>query len=144
MAIDPGCFLNVDLDIYSKVDLQPLVDALGNDVSILFVGRVRRTYEAHLELRYSHKKTPSKIIQSLCKLIEMLPSDARQLWDEARLRTFDIGIDAPSRNGYFRSAISPEAVIAAAKIGAQIAITVYGPMKVPETSKGKRTAQVAK
>jgi|HubBroStandDraft_1064217.scaffolds.fasta_scaffold373939_2 hypothetical protein len=37
-------FLNVDLDIYSRFDLQPLVKALGKKVIILYVGRERRKY----------------------------------------------------------------------------------------------------
>jgi hypothetical protein len=42
-------FLNVDLDIYSTRDLQPLVTALGTTIIVLHVGRFKRTYGAHLE-----------------------------------------------------------------------------------------------
>jgi hypothetical protein len=41
-------FLNVDPDVYSEADLQPLVAALGNKVMVLYVGRIRQT---HCEIR---------------------------------------------------------------------------------------------
>jgi hypothetical protein len=41
-------FLNVDLDIYSTRDIQPLVTALGTKVLVLRIGRTKRTYGAHL------------------------------------------------------------------------------------------------
>ena len=43
-------FLNVDLDIYSARALQRLVTALGKTVIVLHIGRIRRTYGAHLEV----------------------------------------------------------------------------------------------
>jgi len=43
-------FLNVDLDIFSRCDLQPLVTALGRKVFVLWTGRIGRTRCAHLEL----------------------------------------------------------------------------------------------
>lgn len=42
-------FLNVDPDLFSRSDLQPLVTALGQKVFVLHVGRDRQTYSAHLE-----------------------------------------------------------------------------------------------
>ena len=44
-------FLSVDLDIYSRSDLQPLLDALGRKVIVLHAGPVegKRSYEAHVE-----------------------------------------------------------------------------------------------
>jgi hypothetical protein len=35
-------FLNVDLDIYSKADLQPLVSALAKKIMVLYVGRASK------------------------------------------------------------------------------------------------------
>src|SRR5215831_5304504 len=42
-------FLNVDLDIYSTRDLQPIVNTLGEAVIVLHLGRIKRTHNAHLE-----------------------------------------------------------------------------------------------
>ena len=43
-------FLNVDLDVYSRSDLQPLVKGFGKKVIALYVGREKRMYSVHLEL----------------------------------------------------------------------------------------------
>lgn len=137
--LDDSLFLNVDLDIYSKTDLQPLVDALDSSVIEMWVGRVRRTYEAHLEVGWEPRKTPSSIILRFCKLIRALPVRERRIWNAAKTKSFDIGIEAPKRHRHFWSSVTPEAVRAAAEVGAQIAITIYGPMKVAKTKK-KRAA----
>ncbi|MFZ0746983.1 MAG: hypothetical protein WAM85_21445 [Terracidiphilus sp.] len=129
-VLDTTRFANVDLDIYSKSDLQPLVDSFGEDVINLWTGRVKRTYETHLELgRWRRNQTPTSIILGFCKLVEALPPAKRKIWDAAKSRSFDIGIEAPGRGSYYWSAVSSGAVRAAAEAGAQIAITVYGPMK---------------
>jgi hypothetical protein len=126
--------MNVDLDIHSKWDLQPLVTALGEKIREMYVGRVRRTYEAHLELAWRRSQTPTSIILGFCKLIEALPRSERKLWDSAKTRSFDIGIDAPAEGRFHWSAVGQDAVRAAADVGAQIAITVYGPMKIVKRS----------
>ncbi len=136
--LDDSLFLNVDLDIYSKTDLQPLVDALGASLIEMWVGRVRRTYEAHLEVSWEKRKTPSSIILRFCKLIRALPPKERKLWNAAKTKSFDIGTEAPKRNNHYWSAVSPEAVHAAAEVGAQIAITIYGPMKPSKHTKKRR------
>lgn len=128
-TLDETLFRNVDLDIYSQSDLQPLVTALGDHVIDLYVGRVRRTYEAHLELNYRRGQTANSVILGFCKLINRLPPMERTLWNRAKIRSFDIGIDVPKRDRHFWIAVSPEAVQAAAETGAQIAITVYGPLR---------------
>ena len=76
--LDDSLFANVDLDIYSKTDLRPLVDALGDSVIEMWVGRVRRTYEAHLEVSWEPRKTPSSIILRFCRLINALPPTKRR------------------------------------------------------------------
>jgi len=61
--------LNVDLDIYSRSDFQPLVTAFGKKVFVLHAGRYKRTYKAVLELNSSRiaKSADSKIV-AFCKL----------------------------------------------------------------------------
>ncbi|MGA3372721.1 MAG: hypothetical protein ABSC48_13275 [Terracidiphilus sp.] len=134
-VLDKTRFLNVDLDVRSKSDLQPLADAMGKKVIVLHVGRFKRTYEAHLELSGSplpqvrHPKSPEMLILGFCRLVQELPPGARELWDSAKTRTFDIGIEAPGPSNCYWSAISPKALRAASEINAHIAVTVYGPMK---------------
>lgn len=119
-------FLNVDLDIYSKSDLQPLVDAFGGKVSVLYVGRFRRSYKAVLEVNRTTQDADATI-RAICALILALPRPARRLWNEAKMRDFSIGIqpmkDPPSRD----FALSAETVKQAASVGARIVITIYAP-----------------
>jgi hypothetical protein len=135
--LDESVFANVDLDIYSTKDLRPLVDAFGNKVIEMWVGKVRRNYEAHLEIGWSRKQTPTSIILEFCKLVGSLKPSKRKVWDAAKTRSFDIGIHAPTRNHHYWSYVSAEAVRAAADIGAQIAFTIYGPL-IPARSRTKR------
>jgi hypothetical protein len=142
--LDKTLFLNVDLDIVSKSDLQPLVDAMGKDVFVLYVGRVRRHYEAHLEWNGSHmppnsyQSSPESLILKFCKLVQRLNPDVRALWDSAKTRSFDAGISAPKRGNYYWTAIGSEAIRTAAEVGAQVGITVYGPMKTIGKAKAQR------
>jgi hypothetical protein len=140
-VLDKTKFLNVDLDISSKADLQPLVSAMGRKVSLSFVGRVKRGFQAHMDLAIGNPKSPETAIVQYCKLIQRLPPEARELWDAAKTRTFDIGIEAPRPNNYFWSAISAKAIRATSEVNAQIAVTVYGPMKkVKASSKARKVA----
>lgn len=131
--LDETVFANVDLDIYSSTNLQPLVDAFGDRIFDLWTGRVKRTYQTHLELEWKKNQTPNSIILGFCRLVESLTPSTRRLWSSAKKKSFDIGIHAPALNHYYWSAVSPEAVRAAADVGAQIAITVYGAMKASKT-----------
>ena len=138
--LDESVYANVDLDIYSSDDLRPLVDGFGDKVIELWVGKVRRTYEAHLEIGWSRKQTPTSIILRFCELIESLKPKERKLWNTAKTRSFDIGIHAPTRNHHYWSSVNKEAVRAAANVGARIAFTIYGPLE-PARSSTKTAAR---
>jgi hypothetical protein len=126
--LDPKCFLNVDLEVYSKSDLKEFVAALGRKVAVLYIGKEFGANKAYFELPVP-PKTPDAGVLGFCKLIEKLPRRERAFWDAAKSRSFDIGIEAPRPGSHCWTAVSPKAVLAAAKVGAQIAVTVYGPMK---------------
>lgn len=134
-------FLNVDLDIYSTRDLRPLVAAIESKVIVLHVGKHNRTWEAHLELNNFHldPRKPDTGIRRFCKLIQKLPPEAQDIWNAAKIRRFDIGIDSAKGQDYW-CALTPETLMAAAELRAQIAVTVYRyDMKSKRTSKAKKT-----
>jgi hypothetical protein len=119
-------FLNVDLDIYSKYDLQPLVTAMGDKVFVLYVGRYKRTYRAHLELPGSGlSKSPDSTLRKYCALIRTLPRAAVELWNAAKVRDFNVGVQAWTQPNSFEIAIAPETVRAASEVNARIVFTVY-------------------
>jgi hypothetical protein len=119
-------FLNVDLDLYSKSNLQPLVTAMGEMVSVLHIGRHKRTYRAHLELA-SYAKSADSTIRGLCVLIRTLPRAARKVWNAAMVRDFNIGVQAAMQPYWQEIALAPETVKAISEVNARIVLTVYAP-----------------
>ena len=120
-------FLNVDLDIYAPFDLQPLVSSLGKKVLVLYVGRERRSYTAHLELAFGPAKSADSKIRGFCALIQALPRSERQLWNRAKRRDFSIGVQAGDQPNASDFAIEATTVQAVALLDARIVLTVYSP-----------------
>jgi hypothetical protein len=119
-------FLNVDLDIYSASNLEPLVSAMGKDVEVLFLGRIKRTYQAHLELAYSGlSDTPDPTIRDFCDLVRRLPRAARRLWNTAKKRDFNIGVQSATQPYSYEIAVEAETVKAVSELGARIVLTIY-------------------
>jgi hypothetical protein len=102
--LDQKCFLNVDLEVFSKPDLKEFVAALGRKVAVLYIGKEFGANKAYLELSVP-PKTPDAGVLGFCKLIENLPPRGRALWDAAKSRTFDIGIDAPRPGDHYWTAV---------------------------------------
>jgi hypothetical protein len=107
-------FLNVDLDIYSKHDLSPLVKCFGKKVVVLHAGVEHRNYSAHLEIA-KLTRTADSIIRAFCKLVDALPERERALWNNATVRSFSIGIQAggsriPAISGFSRRPSKPSAI----------------------------------
>jgi hypothetical protein len=125
---DTTHFLNVDLDIYSKSNLQPLVTAMGKQVHVLFLGRIKRTHQAHLELWKSglHESADS-IVRGFCVLIQKLPKSGVELWNGAKVRDFNVGVQAAMQPHSHEIALAAETVRAAAEVNARIVLTVYAP-----------------
>ena len=130
VLINPN-FLNVDLEIRSRRDLQPLLTFWG-DQALLHAARVGRIYCASLEVRrYFRKPTADGTIRGFCSLIRKLPPKERELWDTAFVRDFNIGFDA----GYSTTVITAAALETTVEVGARIVITVYG--RRSESSRGR-------
>lgn len=129
-------FLNVDLDVYSRSNLQPLVAALGSKVFVLYAGRDKRTYSAHLELARDPKNADASI-RGFCALVKSLPRAQRALWNAARVRDFNIGVQAAMHPFSYKIELAPDTIKAASEINSRIVFTVYAP------ERGRRTAQRA-
>lgn len=123
-------FLNVDLDLYSRSDLGPLVALLGRKVAVLYVGKDKRNYRAHLEVARLPKSADATI-RTFCSLIEALPPAGRELWNNATIRDFNIGVEAGFRPHATEFVLSASTVQSAAGLGARIVFTVYAP-ELPE------------
>jgi hypothetical protein len=119
-------FLNVDLQIESSSDLQPLVAALGKRVIVLYVERRKRTYFARLELGIGKLTTNANpTIRGLCALIRALPKAERSLWTTAKKRSFDIGVQAGAAEGC-SIPLDAKTVRDVVELAGEICFTVYG------------------
>jgi hypothetical protein len=118
-------FLNVDLDIWSRSPLQALSDAFGKHVCVLHVGKENRRYGAHLELARFAGDADS-VIRRFTSLVDQLPHPARMMWDQAHTREFNVGVQAGTSPHGYQLHLRPETVVAVARIGARLGVTVYG------------------
>jgi len=117
-------FLNVDLEITSKYDLQPLVQRLGRKVHVHYVGRDRGKYSARLEIA-KDTKTADSTIRALCRLIEALPEAERSMWNAAIVRSFSIGIQAGPQPNPCDFVIRPQTLRVVSDLAAEIVFTIY-------------------
>jgi hypothetical protein len=124
----PACFLNVDLEIFSRSKLEPLVKAFGKRVLTLYLGPEFGLNKAVLEISGQPESSEFCILR-FCELIRSLPPRKRALWNAAKSRTFDIGIEAPKPGHTYWSPISARAIRAAAEANARIAISIYNAKK---------------
>ena len=122
-------YLNVDLEIYSKRDLQPLVKCLGRKVFTLYIGREYGNFCVKLEVA-KNIKTADAAIRTFCALIESLPKPERALWNTATVQSFSIGIQAGTHPNPCDFTIQPKMVEAVSRLGAQIVLTIYAPETV--------------
>jgi hypothetical protein len=124
-SVDRNEFLNVDLDIYSRHELQPLVDATGSKVDLVYLGRHKRTWEADIEISRHPLPGPDAIIRQFCKLILGLPEDARDIWDRSSIRQFNVGIEKHLRLSAYSLILADRTVKSMAELNARIVVTIY-------------------
>ena len=121
-------YLNVDLDVYSRVPLDGFAHALGDDAFVLYVGGARRKYEAHVELASSHvDMSADDTIVGLSRLIRGLPRMYRKLWNSAQRREFNLGIEAGLVPDGFELRLQPSTLQAITDLRGVLVTTVYAP-----------------
>src|SRR5687768_5364774 len=79
-------YLNVDLDLESKLPLGPIVEEFGDDVHVLHESTARELCLASFEAPCGFSGDAEGAINYLCTQVENLPSDARRLWDQCCTR----------------------------------------------------------
>lgn len=121
-------FLNVDLEIESDRNLQPIVDSFGNDAVNLYCGQARGHYLATFEVANVATDADS-IISYFCMLVKALDKEAKELWDNALTKVFDIGYESvlEARSYSYSSEIRAETIEIVAALGASLRITIYPP-----------------
>lgn len=118
-------FLNVDLEIESHHNLQPIVEDFGDDVYNLYCGEAQGHYLATFELRGASGTDPDSIIYSFCRSIESFDNEAKKLWESAFTKVFDIGYEGGSELSSYSSEIRVGTIERVALLGASIRVTIY-------------------
>ena len=125
-------FLAVDLEIVSRRKIDQLVPAFGRNVGI---NRNVKVGKDNILLLSTGASTPfspdfnkmiNHIILSQIKLVHKLPELARKQWDDARTKTFDIGIQAGSEPHVFEVRLTKQTISAVSEVGGSIQFTIYG------------------
>jgi hypothetical protein len=123
-----GKYLNVDLDVRSRVNLLPLREELGDDVDLMFCGESEPgSFLLSVELAGSGllDSEPDETARALCKLVENLPASARKDWDSAYDRVFDIGFESVPDSNHGLSILSPETLQQIGSLNARLALSIY-------------------
>ena len=68
---------------------------------------------------------PEPLIREFIRLVRSLPRDAREVWDRASRRVFDIGFQSRRRPASTTHFLTAATLREAVEIGAEIAVTVY-------------------
>jgi hypothetical protein len=130
-------FLNVDLDIWSRAPLDDLVTVFGRKVVVLYVGKEGRQYGAHLEV--VSPADANRTIRRFVTLVDSLPRLPRKIWEAARVRQFNVGVQAGNCPHAYELRLQRATVAVAARIGAQFALTAYAPdERIPNQSRRSR------
>ena len=130
---DATTFLNVDLDIASKVSLDPLVAAFGRKVFVHHVGRIKRKFWARVS-RFSYGQSADTLTRELCAMVLGLPRAPRALWNSAISREFNVGIQAGLRPHCHEVRLTKKTVALVARLGGTIALTTYAPDPMPSAA----------
>lgn len=132
-------FLNVDLEVTSDRNLQALADAFGEKVGYHFSsgeapGETLATFEVCLDELEMAACTPQKRndgkeadakIRKFCSLITALKGEAKELWETASYKAFDLGYEGGLSPYYYISEISQETMVKIAEVGASFKVTIY-------------------
>jgi len=125
-------FLAVDLEIVSRRQIDQLAPAFGANVGINRNVKVGKDYVLLLS---TGGKTPfsedfnkmiNQTILMQVKLVHKLPEVARKQWDDARTKTFDIGIQAGGKPHVFEVRLTKQTTSAVSAVGGSIQFTIYG------------------
>jgi hypothetical protein len=117
-------YLNVDLEIRSRSDLTPLVEALRSRLLVLHAGRRERTFFAAFETA-GGSDPPDVAIRLLATALRRLPPSMQRLWRAAHDRVFDIGVERGPGTEPLSLPLRQDTMKIVAMLNARLALTFY-------------------
>jgi len=129
--------MNVDLDLKSTQDLGPLVHALGARVRLTHVQKSGRLHWCRVMLS-RQPKSPTDAVLAFAKLLAKLSKRRQAIWAQAKSREFDIGIQGGFEPDSGEWVLEPSVIQAAARLRAQVRITVYSAALAMRAKRSRR------
>jgi hypothetical protein len=128
---EPAHLIDVDLHVESRRSLSALQAALPTAQP----RDLDNPRWLHLAAYTSRRATTAdRKVMELVALVASLPRAARRCWNEAMVRTFDIGIQAglevhavKGHRAFDEVTLTPETLRAVSRVKARIQVTVYPP-----------------
>ena len=123
----PAEFLNLDLELTSIVDLNPLVAHFGNNVFVLINEENENGYFLCLEpiIEGTLSDNIENCINHFIQLVSELPNELIEIWNSCTLRVFDFGFDGGLEELPLHTTITAESLNKIVHINAEIRITIY-------------------
>ena len=119
-------FLNVDLIVAGRFDRKPLLRAAGKDVFVMHEDAVFQGKGCIILEAEGADCGLEGALARLLRWVERLPRPARRSWAAASRRVFDVGIQAGLGPHETHWTIPSGLVAALARVGGEVAVTVYG------------------
>ena len=118
-------FLNVDLEIESSENLQPIIDDFGEDVSVLHHDENSKGFDfASFEISLGDRDADG-IISRFCSIIENLSVESKSVWENCHSKRFDVGFESGDFPRSYQTEIRADTIERVARLGASIVLTIY-------------------
>jgi hypothetical protein len=120
-------FLNLDLDIESEKNLEPLAVHLDKCASLLHSGEYDGFFRITVESRIGgHSGVGAEeCTEELLNTIESLPGHLHALFSGSRVRTFDYGFESGSGSKPCIAELPASQLARISKLGIGIRVTIY-------------------
>ena len=131
----PTRFLNVDLELLSTTNLQPLLDHLDTATLVLRNSEDNGRQTVWLELD-ADPADPDEAIGRFASVIESLPDNLRRQWNACDDRCLNIGIQGGYEPHASAFRLSSDTIARLAALAARLEITVYSAEKLIDSAQG--------
>jgi hypothetical protein len=118
-------FLNLDLVLKSNSDFSVLIGYLDQSVFVLQHQEHEQQFMLALEIDGTDSPDLTTCTQQFLTLIESFPDAARELWNGCTSRIFSYGFEGGCDGPALDTTITADLLLQIAKLGADIAITIY-------------------